>query len=217
MDNKDVKPQIIGLCGLKGSGKDTAASFLLEEGWARISFADPLKDLTASVFGMKPAKFHHPEFKDLVFKDTLILDQDHADNLIAELELGSQAAQLVYELVDGKEINTARELLQFIGTDVIREILGTHYWVDRAETLLKRWLDDGVNVVFTDVRFKNERDLIKDYGGNVYVLLRDASKKKVDEHSSEVIDFIVDGVIKNDDGIEELGNNIKERVAPTIH
>jgi len=43
---------IIGICGLIGSGKDTVADYLVNEhGYRRESFANPLKDAVAAVFG----------------------------------------------------------------------------------------------------------------------------------------------------------------------
>ena len=43
---------IIGICGLIGSGKGTAADILVEQhGFTKISFADKLKDGVATVFG----------------------------------------------------------------------------------------------------------------------------------------------------------------------
>ena len=38
-----MKKQHIGLLGLAGSGKDTAARALLERGWQRVGFADAIK------------------------------------------------------------------------------------------------------------------------------------------------------------------------------
>ena len=43
---------IIGLTGYKGSGKDTAASHLVEKyGFTRVAFADKLKKSAAACFG----------------------------------------------------------------------------------------------------------------------------------------------------------------------
>jgi hypothetical protein len=94
--------------------------------------------------------------------------------------------------------------------------MGVNYWVDQAEILLKSWLDRGVNVVFTDVRFSNERDLVKDYRGSMVAIVRKV-EKVVDKHSSEVIDFPVDIVIKNDGDIDKLGKEIKEIVCEQLH
>ena len=40
---------IIGLSGLKGSGKSTAAGFLVEDGFVKMSFAEPIKRMLACV------------------------------------------------------------------------------------------------------------------------------------------------------------------------
>ena len=40
---------IIGLSGLKGSGKSTAANFLVEDGFIKMSFAEPIKRMLACV------------------------------------------------------------------------------------------------------------------------------------------------------------------------
>ena len=42
---------IIGLVGFIGSGKDTVAKILTQNGCVQDSFASPLKELCASVFG----------------------------------------------------------------------------------------------------------------------------------------------------------------------
>ena len=41
--------KVIGICGLIGHGKDTAAGFLIEEGFQRVSFAGVLKDACANI------------------------------------------------------------------------------------------------------------------------------------------------------------------------
>lgn len=201
---------ILGLCGTKGSGKDTAASFLLDRGWAQISFAGPLKDLCAATFDIKPAKFHNPRFKDLVWEEPILLTNDHADNFLAALSkpiYGQLQANLIYDAFENKEIWSARQLLQFIGTEVVRELVSPTYWLDLAENRLKDWISRGVNVVVTDVRFKNERDLIKDYKGTIVRVNRNTGL--TDNHKSEIIDFEVDDVIENNGTLEELKNKME--------
>ena len=47
-----MSKKVVGICGLIGHGKDTAAGFLIEEGFQRISFAGVLKDaVVANIFG----------------------------------------------------------------------------------------------------------------------------------------------------------------------
>ncbi len=50
---------IIGLCGKKGSGKDTVGNYLVENyGFVRIAFADPLKEACKIVFGFSQEQLH---------------------------------------------------------------------------------------------------------------------------------------------------------------
>lgn len=46
---------ILGIVGRKRSGKDTFASVLAEAGWARVAFADALKEELASLLGVDAA------------------------------------------------------------------------------------------------------------------------------------------------------------------
>lgn len=62
---------------------------------------------------------------------------------------------------DGKKDNKGRRLLQVLGTEAGREY-NKNIWVDRGLKILKDMESKGVDlVVCTDVRFKNEMDLLK--------------------------------------------------------
>jgi len=41
----DTGPSLLGISGRKGSGKSVAAQVLLDAGWKRVKFADPLKNM----------------------------------------------------------------------------------------------------------------------------------------------------------------------------
>ena len=43
---------IVGIVGFIGAGKDTVAEVFNESGYKHESFADPLKDAVANVFGL---------------------------------------------------------------------------------------------------------------------------------------------------------------------
>jgi len=53
-----VVKMLIGFTGLKGSGKDTAAHFLVERGWKRLAFADPLKEVCRHLFNFTERQLH---------------------------------------------------------------------------------------------------------------------------------------------------------------
>jgi hypothetical protein len=95
--------QILLLSGYAGSGKDAAASLLMEEcGFQRFAFADALKDLVATRTGIPvtifhssqkdtvilPSSKHHPKtYRDLlleVAKEERVKDLDVFSRIVAE-------------------------------------------------------------------------------------------------------------------------------------
>jgi len=54
---------IIGLAGKKYSGKDTAGLFFKENGYIRIAFADPLKEICQIAFGLTDEELYHDKEK----------------------------------------------------------------------------------------------------------------------------------------------------------
>ena len=57
-----------------------------------------------------------------------------------------------------------RRLLQWWGTD-LRRAEDPNFWVNRAEGIAMKVLEKGKTPVFTDVRFPNEAEMIRDNGG----------------------------------------------------
>ena len=98
-----MRIQKIGLVGYARSGKDTVADRLVRHGFARIAFADPVRDV---LLGINP----------LVTRDGLRLRE-------AVAAQGWDAAKRQYPEV--------RELLQGLGEGV-RTALGETVWVDHA-------------------------------------------------------------------------------------
>ncbi|HPA40374.1 MAG TPA: hypothetical protein PKV69_00045 [Candidatus Hydrogenedentes bacterium] len=62
---------LVGLCGFAGAGKDTAALGLAAAGWARLAFADALRDEVAGVLGMDPDEFRSKYEGDPAFKESV--------------------------------------------------------------------------------------------------------------------------------------------------
>ena len=133
---------IIGLVGLIGSGKDTAAEQLeLAWGFRRDSFANTLKDAVASIFHWDRELLQGASAESRAWREQV--DDWWAERLsIPHL--------------------TPRWVLQFFGTDVCRDTLHNDIWVASLERKLMMSDDD---VVISDVRFPNEIDAIKAAGG----------------------------------------------------
>lgn len=139
---------IIGLVGLIGSGKDTAADFLVNHyGWRRDSFAAPLKDAVATIFG---------------WDRELLEGRTQASRAWRE-EKDSWWSQRLDRHV------TPRHVLQLWGTEVARAGYHNDIWVASLENRIRNTQD---HVVITDCRFPNEIDAIQRSGGRVFRIRR---------------------------------------------
>ena len=131
---------IIGLVGFIGSGKGTVGDILEQKGFIKDSFAKPLKDACAVMFGWS---------RELLEGDTEMSRKwrEEPDSYWSEKF--------------GREF-TPREALQKMGTEAGRDVFHKDIWVI---SLLNR--AKGKDVVVTDVRFQNEIKYIQDNGGIV--------------------------------------------------
>ena len=140
---------IIGFVGFIGSGKDTAADYLVNfHGFRRDSFANTLKDAVACVFG---------------WDRTL-------------LEGRTKEAREWREQVDtwwAERLNmpglTPRLMLQLWGTEVCRNGFHDDIWIASLENKMRKTTD---NIVISDVRFPNEIKAIHNAGGIVVRIKR---------------------------------------------
>lgn len=142
---------IVGICGLIDSGKDTIASYLIDEhGFRRLSFAESLKDAVAAVFGWDREMLDGVTKSSREWREQV--DAWWADRLgIANL--------------------TPRMVLQHWGTELFRNNFHDEIWVASVERKLQKTND---NIVITDCRFKNEIDAIHRSGGIVVRVKRGA-------------------------------------------
>lgn len=138
---------IIGIVGFAGSGKGTVSDILVRDhGFTKLSFADPVKDAVAAIFGWS---------RELLEGDT-------------DVSRGFR------EKVDpwwtkkfGYEV-TPRKMLQLMGTEAGRDVFDMDLWIHNMDFRLDRH----ENVVIADVRFPNEIDFIKKRGGFVVRVMR---------------------------------------------
>lgn len=96
-----------------------------------------------------------------------------------------------------------RKLCQLLGTEFGREMVRGDVWMDRAFEIAS----EHENVVFSDVRFDNEADVIRSVGGIIMVVVR-PDAQFVEKHKSE------NGiVIKEDDLIIPNSGTISDLCA----
>lgn len=98
------------------------------------------------------------------------------------------------ELINPKFNASPRELMQWLGTDIMREEFNKKFnysgsiWIDSIKDKVKTLLEDNKDVVIDDVRFQNEVDMIHSLGGIVINLHNDLDNtlnNSTSTHSSE--------------------------------
>jgi hypothetical protein len=181
---------ILGLNGLKGSGKDTVAAYLIKEyGFERRAFADPLKKSVAVLFDIP---FHKIDQYKNDPSRKVFLANDHIVHQGTE-PFGDEIASEI----------TFREFLQRYGTESHRGVFGENFWVD--QTMPKDAFYSGRKIVITDLRFDNEAKRVHDCGGSVIRI----DRPEVDVHDTHESERpldpkLVDFILHNDRGIDEL-------------
>lgn len=136
---------IIGLIGFIGSGKGTVGEILQEEGYVRDSFAKPVKDAVAVMFGWP---------RELLEGDT-------------ELSRRWREEPDVFWSEKFGYSFSPRLALQLMGTEAGRGVFHPDLWVI---SLFNR--SKGKDVVVTDVRFQNEIKYIQENGGLIFRVKR---------------------------------------------
>ena len=140
---------IIGICGFIGSGKDTAANYLVGwHGFRRDSFAGALKDAVAHVFGW---------------------DRELLEGLTTEARAWREQVDPWWAERLGMPHLTPRWVLQYWGTEVCRTGFHDDIWIAALENRLRQRTG---HTVISDVRFPNEVAAIRNAGGRIIWIKR---------------------------------------------
>ena len=118
------------------------------------------------------------------------------------------------EKIDNNWKTTPRIILQFVGTELLRNQMekilpdiGCNIWIKSFETQIEQMIkiDPCLKIVVTDIRFQNELDCVKNLGGKIIKIIK-PDVINTDSHVSEnnIDNFIVDHVIINDGTIDDL-------------
>lgn len=185
------KTGIIAFCGSKGSGKNTAAT-LLKASFPgpvqEIAFADTIKTASKVAFGLTDAQIFDPVLKETEFENYVVYTRENLKTLfdgflLKEGEDYNVQQHLVPHV--GKVMRSPREILQYVGTEIMRNVdLNIHVNV----TLKKK--DPNALTLITDMRFPNEFENLQATGADnflpVYVKNLDAeARASTDAHLSE--------------------------------
>lgn len=183
--------KVLGLCGLRGSGKSTVGSMISKALPERTpvlecGFADGVREVARRVYGLTAEEMGDPVKK--------------------ELPVGR---------LDGL---TPRFIMQRIGTEVARSIHSDSWvWmlkdrIERFRILAEPQDPDAPEpwVIITDVRYQNEVDLVNYLGGKVWVIERGGQIVDKNAHPSERPDLLTGWHFKlfNNSDLENLSENV---------
>jgi hypothetical protein len=173
---------IIGLTGYAQAGKDEfAKSLALRSRTRTMAFSDALHDMA-------------------MILNPILSDGDTAWYTYQDVIRKEGYTQ-------AKNHSGVREYLQILGTDACRKVLGDDVWLRVAERKFIANEEDGVHTAITGVRYANEAQLVKAYGGIMVRIVRDGYGP-VNQHTSDVsvADIAVDRVVFNNGSRQDLSN-----------
>lgn len=154
-----AKPKLIGLCGYARTGKDEAAAVICKRGgWVRVSFADPIRE---ALFALDPLV---PSARGCTTRLSSLVRAD-----------GWEKA---------KKRPEVRRLLQLLGTEAGRDVLGRDIWINIAYRKVSEAQRQGKNVIITDVRFSNEAEAVRAWGGEIVRITRKGTGA-INSHQSD--------------------------------
>ena len=213
----DTNPVLIGIAGLARSGKDTIAGYLRDDyRFSSLSFAAPIKRALSAMLGLSPRQLEGDE-KDVVLP-----------------WLGVSPRELMQELGTGWGREIIRPDIWLIVCGRYLDGFMTEQWVDpekekKAKVVAinlgievdgvgsPRNADSCAGVVISDVRMANEAAFIRERGGLVLHVKRDAAAA-VRSHSSEAGVAVHPGdvVIPNNGTLDELYARVDDVVLAMV-
>lgn len=152
---------IIGLSGRKCSGKAEIANVLVENfKFKRLYMALPLKKIISELVGF--------DVNEKQETKTAIVDKVLDEN---DIKLVSQRTGIDENFIrtetQGVTFHTVRDMLQIIGTDVIRKY-NPLWHINEVMKLI----DNKSSYVIDDIRFPNEKKAIEERGGDTWFIVR---------------------------------------------
>lgn len=231
--------RVIGLIGPKGSGKDASYEILRDAKRVdgKISFAGPLKEICGKVFDLHFNLLNDPVLKEKELATPITLTRKNIKNILQMCEQYVPSVQkdgrMLYRSeavsvvgLEGRMFKTPRELMQIIGTELIRDRVykGFHREAAFSELALSKLKKDGVYAV-TDVRFLDEHTFLEAKYGTAYkpyyVDRPEASEKLTasiatgNAHQSEtetqkIRELLADSTIENHGDLKDLKEMLED-------
>lgn len=221
-------------------------------GWQIVKFADKLKDMVCLLIGCTREQLEDETFKNTELGEEWKLYYVKLERAKHAIDKTTQRISNFY--INKKEVEnswfngninndkfgaeiisfipTPRWLLQYIGTDLFRDLLHNNIWVnatmadyvDKTINIVKSYEEEPdsskaylikkakPNWIITGTRFENEVQAVKDRDG-INIRINRSSLESTDTHESEIaLDNYTefDYIIENNGTIEELIEKVRE-------
>ena len=212
---------IIGLAGVKTSGKSTVANMIKDmlPNTTESALADKLKNVCAEVFNIERNQLDAQELKEVPFDTPKVLFQERIEEILNlfNIEVTEELLQkYMTNNIEGMLLETPRKIAQIVGTEVLRTAGNPDIHCDNVNL-------DGDIVVISDLRFPNEFSYFsnKDFNFVPLYIQRDEAEKHVteDSHPSEKCVFEFSGKcikINNNGSLKNTKEQIKKIIEGSV-
>lgn len=227
---------LIGVGGLRNSGKDTVVNimdYIIRNGITRanykkwiingmnntiyknktVAFADGIKDILSRLFGISRDCFDNRIYKDELYyhlktRQFITVETVEKENVSV---VHSQMINTNFGLnqyVDTNACIKLRTLMQWFGTEIGRNQIYDEVWIDDTIRRANEIRNRYKYCFISDIRFGNEVEAIHKAEGIVILIERPNLIK--DDHPSEKLEFEYDYSINNDGSLMTLFYRVLE-------
>lgn len=188
----------VALCGKIGAGKSAVAEELIKLGFRRVSFAGIMKEVISNYYKLDVTKFSETKYKEEPRK--IEITDELIDIINKRFDISIPKQPTIVK-------NSLREMLQYLGTDLIRR---EDDYAHIRQTFKE--LDKDSNYVFDDARFANEC-----FSCDLSIYLKRDTENNTHSHISEALNPNLCNYVINNNGdikktIEEILHIIKEEI-----
>lgn len=167
-------PNIFSFSGRKQSGKTELTKICKEYGYEILNFADPMKNMICQL--LKITREELEEKKDI--QQYIKFSEDNLEFLSIETDIDIE----IYK--EKKEFNSIREIMQYIGTDIIRKY-NSEWHISKINEIILCSNNVNKKYCFGDTRFKNEKLFLESLGAECWFIIR-PNNFNLSNHISEV-------------------------------
>lgn len=230
--------KVIAISGWKRSGKDTAANYLVNNGYIRAAFADVLKDMVAAEYGIPRSHCDDPEHKEAPILTLPVIPKDTFTLMIAKMMFREFRTASGHPPMD-YHIDVSGAFLGVLGRDAqqlywtpralcilkgsVNRAVDSAYWVgrtifniqDQMHPTVQRYQDVGTadKFVISDLRYQSEVSQLREAFGANLITVRvnrfdDCQSQDPSERDLDNAKF--DIVIENKGSLDDLYKKLED-------